>query len=585
MVFYRLACIAMFAVVACQTPSGSPVLLDGEEAYLKMEPANQLARLPPSLWSPVEKEATAGYHFLLAEQQSLYGQSAKAHENFKLAHELDGNEVTAEKYLAATIGSLAPEEGRKLAQKFALLHPHSPRIMLIYARAASRVGDSVEAVKYIKRAIKIRPDSDHGYLQLAAFYRVAGDYDKVEATLRQLLKQRPDSLNGLALLMKLYIDRDKLDKALSISKSAFRIAPTVPEVVIPYVFLHQKHGYNGKAASVFAKLAAKQSTDQDWVERIALIRRFFGPNFDIVSSLKEMADQLGGEERYFLRLQAVFAMWDAQKVREASDLANSLRRQRPYAVRLLYLSAMGFEKLGELEHAEKLYKKIDSYSDHYIAAQLKISSLLLAQKRWEDALDTILRLMHYRFVTWEVYLQAASLYSLKEKYASAVSVLQAGYERFPKKIRLLFLQGVYQERQGDLDATIDVMQQVIELDPTHSSAHNYLGYLYAEMDKNLEEAEHLIKTALSLKPGDGYYLDSLGWVYYKQGRYEKALEVLSEALRRVPTEGVVIEHLGDVYLALERRAEALKMFHEAMKYLKEDRDRARLHKKIRGLSS
>ncbi len=67
------------------------------------------------------------------------------------------------------------------------------------------------------------------------------------------------------------------------------------------------------------------------------------------------------------------------------------------------------------------------------------------------------------------------------------------------------------------------MKKVIKLDPKDANALNYLGYTYTEMGQNLEEAERLIKKALTFKPGDGYITDSLGWVYYKTGRYKEAL--------------------------------------------------------------
>ena len=62
------------------------------------------------------------------------------------------------------------------------------------------------------------------------------------------------------------------------------------------------------------------------------------------------------------------------------------------------------------------------------------------------------------------------------------------------------------------------MQKVIALDPKHANALNYLGYTYADLGRNLDEAERLVKEALKYKPNDGYITDSLGWVYYKKGQ-------------------------------------------------------------------
>ena len=72
---------------------------------------------------------------------------------------------------------------------------------------------------------------------------------------------------------------------------------------------------------------------------------------------------------------------------------------------------------------------------------------------------------------------------------------------------------------------------MIRLDPKNANALNYLGYTYADLGTNLDEAEKLIKEALNYKPDDGYITDSLGWVYYKKGLYENAVEMLETRLR------------------------------------------------------
>ncbi|MEJ2201832.1 MAG: tetratricopeptide repeat protein, partial [Desulfuromonadaceae bacterium] len=93
------------------------------------------------------------------------------------------------------------------------------------------------------------------------------------------------------------------------------------------------------------------------------------------------------------------------------------------------------------------------------------------------------------------------------------------------------------------------MRQVIELDPDHAEALNFLAYCFAEQNENLSEALELAERALQLKP-EGHVIDTLGWVYFKLGRFEQAREQLEKAARRLPEDAVVRQHLGDVYRAL-----------------------------------
>ena len=129
---------------------------------------------------------------------------------------------------------------------------------------------------------------------------------------------------------------------------------------------------------------------------------------------------------------------------------------------------------------------------------------------------------------------------------------------------------------------MDAMRKVISLDPKHSNALNYLGYTYADLGQNLDEAERLILEALKYKPNDGYITDSLGWVYYKKGEFEKALEYLQKAVGIVPDDPIMLEHLGDAYLKLGDKTNALKFYRKSLEH--KEKDKEELEKKIRELT-
>ena len=125
------------------------------------------------------------------------------------------------------------------------------------------------------------------------------------------------------------------------------------------------------------------------------------------------------------------------------------------------------------------------------------------------------------------------------------------------------------------------MKAVISLDPKNANALNYLGYTYADLGENLDEAERLIKEALKYKPDDGYIIDSLGWVYFKKGDFKKALKYLKKAVDLVSDDPVILEHLGDAYMKTDNRANALKFYKQSL--LKKKDDKTGLEKKIEGL--
>ena len=91
------------------------------------------------------------------------------------------------------------------------------------------------------------------------------------------------------------------------------------------------------------------------------------------------------------------------------------------------------------------------------------------------------------------------------------------------------------------------METAIKLDPHHADALNYLGYSYADRGIKMDQALLLTKQAVALKPDNGYYVDSLGWAYFKSGMLTEALAELKRAAALVGDDPVIYEHLGDIY--------------------------------------
>jgi len=128
------------------------------------------------------------------------------------------------------------------------------------------------------------------------------------------------------------------------------------------------------------------------------------------------------------------------------------------------------------------------------------------------------------------------------------------------------------------------LKKVIEINPKHADALNYLGYSYAEKGINLEDAHSLINRALDLKPDSGYIIDSLGWVFYKLGKYDEALKNLLRASEIVKDDPVILEHVGDVYNSVGQKENAKKYWEKAIELNeKEEGLKERVEKKIQNL--
>ncbi|WP_417999902.1 tetratricopeptide repeat protein [Kiritimatiella glycovorans] len=126
-----------------------------------------------------------------------------------------------------------------------------------------------------------------------------------------------------------------------------------------------------------------------------------------------------------------------------------------------------------------------------------------------------------------------------------------------------YLYGSARERTGEADAAARLLRRAIDQDPEFAEAYNYLAYMWAEDGVHLDRALELAQKALKLEKDNGAYIDTLGWIYYRQGRYERAREQLERAARLMPDDPTILEHLGDALLKLDEPQLAVEYYLQA----------------------
>jgi Tfp pilus assembly protein PilF len=110
-----------------------------------------------------------------------------------------------------------------------------------------------------------------------------------------------------------------------------------------------------------------------------------------------------------------------------------------------------------------------------------------------------------------------------------------------------FLLGAIYERQKQFDKAEEEFKKVLNVNPKNAAALNYYGYMLADRGLRLDEAREMIQRALDQEPFSGAYLDSLGWVYYRQNKLDEAEAALHKAVERESHDPTIRGHLGDVY--------------------------------------
>ncbi|MDY6954557.1 MAG: tetratricopeptide repeat protein, partial [Thermodesulfobacteriota bacterium] len=278
---------------------------------------------------------------------------------------------------------------------------------------------------------------------------------------------------------------------------------------------------------------------------------------------------------------------DQERHAEAVDILQTLLEETPEDLELHYFLGMAFEGLDQSEEAIGAYEKVPEGSTFRQSTVIHLSFLYQKTGKEQKAVQLMEDAIDEEPNQPELYLFLGAIYEDMEAYDKAIDTLKQGLDLQPDDPRLHFGLGVVYDKAGEKEKCIEEMYAVIEADPGHAEALNYLGYTYAELGTHLDEAEELIKRAMEHKADDGYITDSLGWVYYKKGRYKEAIQFLEEAAKLVPDDPAILEHLGDAYIKIQDPGKGLIFYRKALeaKEKEEEDDTSLLEEKIESIET
>ncbi len=152
----------------------------------------------------------------------------------------------------------------------------------------------------------------------------------------------------------------------------------------------------------------------------------------------------------------------------------------------------------------------------------------------------------------------------------------------PGDWRFYYVRGIAYERADRFPLAEADFLRALELNPGQPQVLNYLGYSWVDKGMNLERALGMIQQAVAAAPNDGYIIDSLGWAYYRLGRFDEAVEKLEQAVNIRPNDAEINDHLGDAYWRVGRQLEARFQWTIAAAVDKEGNVRERAAPKLAG---
>jgi Flp pilus assembly protein TadD len=215
---------------------------------------------------------------------------------------------------------------------------------------------------------------------------------------------------------------------------------------------------------------------------------------------------------------------------------------------------------GNLEAAIEAYEAVAPDSPLSYLAELRQARALHDLEHGDEAFALLEELAAAAPERIDALVQLGDLRRHDENYEAAEDAYSRAIGRIGEPRRehwtLLYARGIAYERTKRWPEAEADFLKALELEPEQPFVLNYLGYSWVDMGMHLDRAKGMLNRAVELRPDDGYIVDSLGWVYFRVGEYEKAVTRLERAVELEPGDPVINDHLGDAYWRVGRQREA-----------------------------
>ncbi|MBL4782086.1 MAG: tetratricopeptide repeat protein [Porticoccaceae bacterium] len=366
-----------------------------------------------------------------------------------------------------------------------------------------------------------------------------------------------DFLLGKALILT---QLSRHDEALSAVRSILnRQASDQPARLVAAQILHRAERPDEAIAELQQGLKHSPKSQQLQLQLI----RFVAKN-DLPLAIEKMtALALQEDDNDKFKLALALLHRENLDTEAARQIYHSLIDKGHMASQAHYQLAQMAEQRSLLDDALQHYLQVSDKA-LLLQATSRISQILASRGQLDDARLHLhqLRLDHPDHAS-SFYQLESQLLIARQGHQSAQTLLDEGLAEHPDNIELLYSRSLVHEKLGNIAATEKDLRAIIKQDTDNASALNALGYTLATRTERYDEALELIQRAIAIKPNDPAIQDSLGWVLFKRGEYDKALGHLRAAMHTMP-DPEVAAHLGEVLWTTGAEDEARSVWKNAI---------------------
>lgn len=531
---------------------------------------------PPAFYSPENQY----YYFTAAQVQRKRGNLDKAIVLLRKAIELDPDSPYLQRELATIY--LQNKEGAKaiaVLEDLLRQHPEDIKALIIYGGTKQVRKENQDAIAAYEKILSLDPKQERVYSLLGNLYLETGDDTRAMATFRRLIENFPRSYAGHFYLGRIHAKLGNLDHAEREYKKALELVPERQEPRFELIKLYKDQGKTTKIIQLYENILRSNPNNI----RAAIELGLYYHQQGMTQKARKILQKLGvrSQNEFEVIINVIQLYIDPKQYDDALVVVKGMQKGLPDSPDLNHLAGIAYYQLKDYDQAIAHFKKVTPQSRFFQDAVVHVAFILQEKEKNEEAIKFLTAAVEKDPENSDFKYYLGTFYEETGDFESAEKYIRQAIDKEPENPRYFFRLGVVYDKGQKKQASMEAMRKVIELDPKHANALNYLGYTYADLGQNLDEAERLIKQALKYKPDDGYITDSLGWVYYKKGQFDKALKYLKRAVELVPDDPIMLEHIGDAYLKLNDKPNALKYYKKSLNI--KEKDKEGLEEKIRKL--
>lgn len=511
--------------------------------------------------NPVQKQGKAYSHHLAGVLYERRGNYTAALQSWEKVLALDPDtQAPRVRMIRAHLGQ---GDFKKAISTCEELLEHAPDIVefwVILGEMKYTTGDIDGAAESFKKAIELKPDNMLGYGALVELQEKTNDLVAAIEIYEKLIESSPDSA---ALYYQLGINLSKINDHQGASQAFTRVLELEPKIsqarLLLAIHLFQLEDYESSKDAFYLYLAERPN-DMHALQYLAgtLIR------MRRIDEARQIMTRLLDNRDAGAKNALQWALFQGMEMQFAGASSAALEGNAPFLAGCYSRLENSDDQLPGKK--DRIFLTLEEVEQEGIRIQDALASMQ-EETLLVEALISQLSFFHDSPVMGSLarFLQARLLIYLKRP-GDALELLDQVYSETGSQKYILYYRAIASEMLGNMEATEENLVAYLMLDPEDPTMLNFLGYLYAEENKNLEQALQLLNLALTISPDDPYYLDSLGWVHYRMGNYTLAAELVRKAIYGMDADDAVLrDHLGDIYHAQGKVREALEEWRRALR--------------------